>query len=67
MLNGHLYAGSSVDMKARCKRHLADLARGKHYNSVLQRAWNKHGADVIKPIMLGSAHDGETLLQAEQR
>lgn len=42
-VNGKVYVGSSVDMKARINRHFNHLRKGIHYNGKLQRAFSKHG------------------------
>lgn len=41
--SGKVYVGSSIDITRRLKTHLSNLRNGKHRNSHLQRAWDKHG------------------------
>ena len=41
--NGKYYIGSAVDRHIRWKTHRHLLLNNKHYNSKLQRAWNKYG------------------------
>lgn len=41
--NGHKYIGSAVNLNARRKLHFSSLAKGKHHNIYLQRAYNKYG------------------------
>lgn len=43
--NGKRYIGSAVDIKKRWARHRAELKKGAHHSSKLQRAWDKHGVD----------------------
>lgn len=46
--NGDYYIGSSKRIEKRWKEHINDLTKQKHYNQILQRAWNKYGKDVFK-------------------
>jgi len=39
------YAGQSIHLKSRPRRHWSDLKNNKHYNIHLQRSYNKHGRD----------------------
>jgi group I intron endonuclease len=41
--SGKQYIGSAVSIKRRWRRHLSDLARGRHHSPSLQRAWDKYG------------------------
>ena len=41
--NGNFYVGSTVDFKARFKRHRSRLRKNNHHNKHLQSAWNKYG------------------------
>tara|TARA_R110000822_G_scaffold8487_13_gene33342 strand:- start:1464 stop:2051 length:588 start_codon:yes stop_codon:yes gene_type:complete len=64
--NGHCYIGStSLDFKERWRIHLGQLKRGEHHSIVLQRAWNKHGADSFKFEVLIYC-DSEDCLMYEQ-
>jgi group I intron endonuclease len=38
-----IYVGSSKHMRRRVLRHIADMKRGTHSNSFLQRVFDKHG------------------------
>jgi group I intron endonuclease len=42
-INGDCYYGSSINVEKRWGRHIYELKRGSHHNSILQRAWNKYG------------------------
>ncbi len=42
-VNGKRYVGSSQDIRRRKIEHIKALTEGAHYNSYLQRAWNKYG------------------------
>ena len=39
---GRIYIGSTVSLKSRIGCHRGELRHGKHDNSYLQNAWNKH-------------------------
>jgi len=39
------YIGQSKNISYRIKQHLYELRNNKHYNSYLQKAWNKYGED----------------------
>ena len=39
------YIGQSKNIPYRIKQHLYELRNNKHYNSYLQKAWNKYGED----------------------
>jgi len=43
VVNGHCYAGSSLNVPARLKEHRADLHKGRHDNRYLQAAFRKYG------------------------
>lgn len=43
--NGKFYIGSSINLEERFYEHKWMLAKRTHPNPILQRAWNKHGAD----------------------
>lgn len=43
--NSKVYVGSAKQSRIRLKDHWVTLKAGKHVNSYLQRAWNKHGAE----------------------
>lgn len=42
-INNKRYIGSTLGLHKRYSQHQRDLKRGKHFNSCLQRAWNKYG------------------------
>ena len=50
--NGKLYIGSSKNVSKRLKDHKYNLRRGKHYNIILQRAWDKHGENAFRFLIL---------------
>ena len=50
--NGHLYIGSSVDVRGRMFRHKQDLRRQTHKNPKLQRAWNRDGEPAFVFLVL---------------
>ena len=45
LLDGKLYIGSSINVEARFRKHLATLNRGEHQNAHLQRAFDRDGVD----------------------
>lgn len=44
-INGKKYIGSSQDIEARWVGHKRKLNNGGHYNTYLQRAWDKYGEE----------------------
>lgn len=44
-VNGKIYIGSSIDMKARLSQHIRKLISKKHINRWLQRSFDKYGED----------------------
>lgn len=44
-INGKCYIGSSVDIKKRFYQHISALKKGKHFNGILQKSWDKNGGD----------------------
>lgn len=48
IVNGKVYIGSSVDTTVRFREHKRKLNLGNHYNTYLQRSWNKYGAGVFE-------------------
>lgn len=60
------YVGSSVDITRRLRSHLRALSRGKHGSPLLQRAWDKHGADTFVTGVHELVERREDLLSREQ-
>lgn len=53
LVNGKVYVGSAMCIRGRMSAHRGCLRRGAHYNTYLQRAWDKYGEsnfrfDVLK-------------------
>ena len=46
-VNNKCYIGSAKNFSRRWTTHKFSLAKNKHHSIVLQRAWNKYGADVF--------------------
>ena len=46
--NGHIYIGSSSDVKRRWNEHRSKLDRNIHENSHLQNAWNKYSESAFE-------------------
>lgn len=60
---GRLYVGSSVNFVRRRRDHMSALRAGRHYNHLLQEAWNAGGLEFL-PLLVCSRDD---LLFFEQR
>lgn len=50
--NKKTYIGKSVNVKSRINKHYSDLERGRHYNTYLQKSWNKYGKKNFKDEIL---------------
>jgi group I intron endonuclease len=59
------YVGSSCDMRARLRGHIAKLKKGKHHNTKLQNVFDKHGPDGFAVCVL-ELTDGDCLFNREQ-
>jgi group I intron endonuclease len=44
-VNGHMYIGSTVNYTGRWNTHRSTLKRGVHHSFILQKAWDKYGAE----------------------
>jgi len=47
LVNGKIYVGSAVDLKARWRLHKANLKSNKHHSKYLQNAWNKYKGEAF--------------------
>jgi group I intron endonuclease len=47
-VTGKRYVGSAVNLRMRVLHHRDALCRGDHRNVLLQRAWNKYGAEAFE-------------------
>lgn len=65
-VSGKQYIGSAVNLLGRWRVHKNDLKRGKHHSLVLQRAYNKYGADAFTYLVLLYCSKSD-LLFMEQR
>ena len=68
-INGKIYIGSTFcigGFKRRWTVHKSGLNAGKHPNRHLQAAWNKHGKEVFKFIIIEEITDSSVLLEREQ-
>jgi len=65
LVNGKVYVGSSINVHCRLAVHRISLARGKHDNGHLQRAWNKYGTLAFSFDVLKECPENE-LLEQEQ-
>jgi len=66
LITGDIYVGSSANLKNRYSRHLSDLIKNKHHSIILQRAFNKYGADNFSFILLENCAI-ENLIPLEQK
>ncbi len=64
-INGHRYIGQSIQVEIRLATHLNGLRRGTHYNTYLQRAWNKYGEEAFTFTLLFSCPES-MLVEQEQ-
>lgn len=65
-INNKCYYGSSKDIDKRWKEHIRNLINGKHHSILLQRSWDKYGADVFL-FEIVEICDVELLLVIEQK
>jgi group I intron endonuclease len=66
-VNGKFYIGSSVNIDRRLSEHKSMLAIGTHRNPILQRAWDKHGADKFTfEVIEECANDRKVCFEREQ-
>ena len=65
--NGKIYIGSSVNIDKRFSGHRNALNKGKHENSHLQRAWDKHGIESFRFAVLCEAESGQDVRSLEQQ
>ncbi len=64
-LTDDLYIGSSDDIKRRWVQHRRELKAGRHYNKILQSAWDKYGEENMLFEII-EACDKSELLKREQ-
>jgi len=64
---GERYVGSAVNVARRWERHRCELKKRRHHSWKLQRAWNKHGEEAFRFIILEAVNEKTSLLPAEQR
>ncbi len=51
MISDHKYVGSSKNLYKRLYDHYHLLSNNKHYNTFLQRSWNKYSGEFIYSIL----------------
>lgn len=59
---GYIYVGQSTNLAFRFTRHKCDLQAGRHSNTYLQSAWNKHGKKSFKFSVICSVFGNDTNL-----
>lgn len=65
-VNGKAYVGSAVHLNKRKQQHFRALQTGRHKNTRLQRAWNKHGAEAFIFEVLETVENKSLLVAHEQ-
>ena len=55
--NGKRYIGQSTDINFRLAQHKSCLKHGRHYNTHLQRAFNKYGKENFEFFIIGKHHE----------
>lgn len=55
-LNGKYYVGRTTNFEERWLKHKSDLIKNRHHNDILQRSWNKYGADNFEFIIVERTH-----------
>lgn len=66
IVNGKVYIGCTVNIKARWHHHRSRLRCNKHRNIYLQRSWDKYGEDAFEFGVLEHVDNLEELHIAEQ-
>ena len=61
-----MYVGSAVAVNRRWSTHRRDLARQSHYNSRLQRAYDKYGKDAFDWEIIQFVDNKNKLIEQEQ-
>lgn len=64
-INGKIYVGSSVQMRARINKHRSLLERGVHPNEFLQRSFTLHGAGAFEFGVLEDCGKDERLVREQ--
>ena len=65
-ITGNQYIGSSKNPYIRRKAHFNLLRRGAHHSFILQRAFDKHGEDKFKFIVIEKVEPSIDLIKREQ-
>lgn len=66
LINGHIYIGSSDNIKNRWSSHKHYLNRNSHHSHYLQNAWNKYGVENFEFSVLEYVSIEYNLLEIEQ-
>lgn len=66
-ITNKVYIGSSINIKNRWRSHLSELRRNVHYNSYLQRSWNKYGENNFEFKVLEEVTEKDLLLEVERK
>ena len=60
-ITGKVYIGSSIKGRRRLTQHKLGLNRNEHFNSYLQRSWNKNGSEAFEFSVLELCDDNVRL------
>ena len=66
-VNGKVYVGSAVSIKARWRLHLSQLRRRIHHSAHLQASWDKYGEAAFSFSVLEEVTDPKDLLTVEDK
>ena len=65
-INGHCYIGQTMNFKTRVQKHFYELGKGTHCNVILQRAYNKYGADNFHAYIIEEVSDYSLIGEREK-
>lgn len=65
LVNGKVYIGSSVNIRARWAQHRSDLRKARHHSAALQRAWDKYGSAKFEFSVIELVEDIDTIFDRE--
>ena len=66
VVNKKTYIGSSISFAKRWRAHRCGLNKNRHYNTKLQRSWNKHGKECFVFSILETVENEKDLIAREQ-
>src|SRR5690606_38443224 len=63
LINNKVYVGQSVQLNKRILEHKRELKNNIHYNTYLQRSYNKYGANNFSFEIIENCAEGELYLR----